>query len=183
MDFIETLRNGALWTATAAEGKTPAQQAASGNEEDWLMSDASDDELARINEIKRTEMTEARKEEAAADKGTDEMFDDGEDEVKSPPSQSRSEVVRLDVGGTAIKTTLKTLTAPHEPHSFFRGMFSGKFRERADDKEYFIDRDSRHFHHVLNWLRSPLTFTLPNDQQVITLVVNCLYKLMIVFWV
>jgi len=41
--------------------------------------------------------------------------------------------------------------------------FSGRYELHADpsDGSYFIDRDGRYFHHVLNFLRSPEAFECP----------------------
>jgi hypothetical protein len=44
-------------------------------------------------------------------------------------------------------------------------MFSGRFVLTPDgtDGAYFIDRDGRHFYHVLNFLRDPVSFKLSFD--------------------
>jgi hypothetical protein len=61
--------------------------------------------------------------------------------------------VRLDVGGYKFSTTLTTLTA--DPNSMLAAMFSGRFLvEKNEEGCVFIDRDGRHFHHILNWLRN-----------------------------
>ena len=36
-----------------------------------------------------------------------------------------------------------------------------------DDGSYFIDRDGRHFHYVLSYLRSPAQFDPPTDATVL----------------
>lgn len=65
-------------------------------------------------------------------------------------------VINLNVGGQLFTTTLATLRrSPSE--SVLRRMFSRKtglppaYKDR--DGAYVIDRDGRHFHHILNYLR------------------------------
>jgi hypothetical protein len=45
---------------------------------------------------------------------------------------------------------------------------SGEFPYELDDEDgsYFIDRDGRHFHHVLAYLRDPNGFVPPSDAAV-----------------
>lgn len=65
-----------------------------------------------------------------------------------------SSVVNLNVGGkvyTTYVTTLKTF-----PNSMLAKMVSGTLAVGTDDKgNYFIDRDSKLFRHILNFLREP----------------------------
>ncbi|KAJ0735797.1 putative chromatin remodeling & transcription regulator BTB-POZ family [Helianthus annuus] len=59
----------------------------------------------------------------------------------------------VDSGGTKFRTTVDTLTH-REPQSMLAAMFSGHHTVCKDDKGYvFIDRDGKHFRHILNWLR------------------------------
>lgn len=79
-------------------------------------------------------------------------------------------VVTLNVGGLHFTTSLETLqgnrfgpAAPgavgcgnvaHGSTSMLSAMFSGRLPTRRDaEGRYFIDRDGRHFHHILNYLR------------------------------
>jgi hypothetical protein len=61
--------------------------------------------------------------------------------------------VRLDVGGSAFKTSVSTLRAARG--STLAAMFSGAGFDMTANEEgaYFIDRDGTHFRHVLNYLR------------------------------
>ncbi|GBF97932.1 hypothetical protein Rsub_10605 [Raphidocelis subcapitata] len=64
------------------------------------------------------------------------------------------ELVTLNIGGTKFTTTVATLrNAP--PPSLLEAMFSGRHAvSTAEDGSVFIDRDSRHFGDVLNFLRT-----------------------------
>ncbi|KAJ1422541.1 BTB/POZ protein [Ochromonadaceae sp. CCMP2298] len=63
-------------------------------------------------------------------------------------------VVKLDVGGVRYTTSLTTLR--RFPDSMIGCMFSGRHAlSKGEDGYFFIDRDGRHFHHILNFLRSP----------------------------
>ena len=59
--------------------------------------------------------------------------------------------IKLDVGGRSFTTTLETLTA--YPDSKLGKMFSGRHALHNADGGYFIDRDSKHFRHILNFCR------------------------------
>ncbi|KAJ1425678.1 BTB/POZ protein [Ochromonadaceae sp. CCMP2298] len=62
--------------------------------------------------------------------------------------------IELDVGGVKYTTSLTTLT--RFPDSMIGCMFSGRHALQVEEDGYFfIDRDGRHFHHILNFLRSP----------------------------
>ncbi|GJR56555.1 FH protein interacting protein FIP2 isoform X1 [Tanacetum coccineum] len=69
-------------------------------------------------------------------------------------SDESSSVVRLNIGGKKFCTTIDTLTL-REPHSRLAAMFSGGHTVYQDsEKGYvFLDRDGKHFRHILNWLR------------------------------
>jgi len=45
-------------------------------------------------------------------------------------------------------------------------MFSGRYAVDKDEGHFFIDRDGRTFHLILNYLRDPTKFILPEDPQV-----------------
>jgi hypothetical protein len=86
-------------------------------------------------------------------------------------------IVQLNVGGIMYTTSLSTLT--RIPGSFFESMFSGRHgiarsdasnMEHAEDRvpssspeAYFIDRDGKHFRHILNYLRCGTVVSLPPD--------------------
>jgi len=73
-----------------------------------------------------------------------------------------SEQVRLNVGGYEFTTTLTTLHNAPSP-SLFNAMFSGRHDLKPDKNGcYFIDRDGRHFHDILNFLRDG-TFIYPME--------------------
>ncbi|KAL3148506.1 hypothetical protein ABBQ38_013947 [Trebouxia sp. C0009 RCD-2024] len=66
---------------------------------------------------------------------------------------SGNEQVVLNVGGVKFTTTQLTLQNAPAP-SLFAAMFSGRHTLKADQNgHYFIDRDGRHFHDILNYLR------------------------------
>jgi len=70
-------------------------------------------------------------------------------------SSSTNNKIRLNIGGQLFTTSLDTLTS--EKGTFFTAMFSEQFHTQPDeDGEYFIDRDSKHFPTILNYLRDPM---------------------------
>ncbi|KXZ47365.1 hypothetical protein GPECTOR_36g87 [Gonium pectorale] len=63
------------------------------------------------------------------------------------------EQVTLNVGGLKFTTSVNTLRNAPNP-SLFNAMFSGRHKLTKDEEGcYFIDRDGRHFHDILNFLR------------------------------
>jgi hypothetical protein len=64
------------------------------------------------------------------------------------------EIVELDVGGTHITTTLKTLKK--FPGSVLEAMFSGRHHLTKHKGKIFIDRDGETFKDVINYLRTGL---------------------------
>ena len=67
-------------------------------------------------------------------------------------------MVKLNVGGHLFTTTLATLT--RFPTTMLGAMFSGRHALVKDENgAYFIDRDGRHFHEILNFLRAPAAYT------------------------
>lgn len=61
--------------------------------------------------------------------------------------------MKLCVGGYQFTTTVTTLRNEPDP-SLFNAMFSGRHTLKPDKNGcYFIDRDGRHFHVILNYLR------------------------------
>jgi hypothetical protein len=64
-----------------------------------------------------------------------------------------SEQVTLNIGGHTFTTTVTTLRNAPAP-SLFTAMFSGRHKLKKDANGcFFIDRDGRHFHEILNFLR------------------------------
>mmetsp|Transcript_11858 Transcript_11858/g.22967 ORF Transcript_11858/g.22967 Transcript_11858/m.22967 type:complete len:229 (+) Transcript_11858:108-794(+) len=62
------------------------------------------------------------------------------------------EIVHLNIGGTKFTTTLGTVRA--DSTCMLGRMFSGEFPVHCDkDGCYVVDRDGKHFHHILNFLR------------------------------
>lgn len=56
----------------------------------------------------------------------------------------------LNVGGRKFTTSVNTLRNAPNP-SLFSAMFSGRHKLIKDEEGcYFIDRDGRHFHDILN---------------------------------
>ncbi|XP_057468403.1 FH protein interacting protein FIP2-like isoform X1 [Actinidia eriantha] len=80
-------------------------------------------------------------------------------------SEVFSSLVRLNIGGKKFCTTVDTLTQ-REPDSMLSAMFSGRHTLCQDsEKGYvFIDRDGKHFRHILNWLRDGVVPTLKDTQ-------------------
>ncbi|KAK9906838.1 hypothetical protein WJX75_008901 [Coccomyxa subellipsoidea] len=73
-----------------------------------------------------------------------------------------SEQVTLNVGGCKYTTTATTLRNAPAP-SLFNAMFSGRHALQPDENGcFFLDRDGRHFHDILNFLRDG-TFSYPED--------------------
>lgn len=64
--------------------------------------------------------------------------------------------IRLNVGGRMFETTVDTLTQ-RDPDSMLGAMFSGRHSVHLEPSKVaatvFVDRDGKHFRHILNWLR------------------------------
>jgi len=72
--------------------------------------------------------------------------------------------VKLNVGGVKYETTLTTLTADGDD-SMLGSMFSGRHELHPnEDGEVFIDRDGKHFGHILNVLRDSTVAVSINDR-------------------
>ena len=68
-------------------------------------------------------------------------------------------IIKLNVGGHTFTTTISALTK--FPETMLGAMFSGRHALLKDESgAYFIDRDGRNFHYILNFLRSPETFDI-----------------------
>ncbi|CAI0383994.1 unnamed protein product [Linum tenue] len=76
-----------------------------------------------------------------------------------------SSIVRLNIGGKKFSTTVDTLTN-REPQSMLAAMFSGRHTlcQDSDSGQIFVDRDGKHFRHVLNWLRDGVVPTLSDAE-------------------
>ena len=74
--------------------------------------------------------------------------------------------VTLNVGGNLFTTTTSTLT--RYPETMLGAMFSGRHALIQDKSgAYFIDRDGRHFHEILNYLRGS-TASMPESMTQLT---------------
>ena len=74
----------------------------------------------------------------------------------------------MDVGGSKYTTAIATLRA--EKGSMFEAMFSDQYPiKKQFDGSVFMDRDGRHFHYILNYLRGSVTTLddLPPDETVL----------------
>ncbi|TYH35601.1 hypothetical protein ES332_D13G203700v1 [Gossypium tomentosum] len=74
-------------------------------------------------------------------------------------------LVRLSTGGKKFCTTIDTLTR-REPDSMLAVVFSSRHTVYQDsEKGYvFVDRDGKHFRHILNWLRDGVVPTLTDSE-------------------
>merc|ERR1719167_896829 len=72
--------------------------------------------------------------------------------------QDFPKIVHVNVGGHRFMTSIATLRA--DPNSMLGRMFSGEHPMLVDeaDGSFVVDRDGRHFHHILNYLRD---FSVP----------------------
>jgi hypothetical protein len=60
--------------------------------------------------------------------------------------------VELNIGGHRFETSLNTLR--RVPHTFFDAYFSGRYaQDVCSDGSIFVDRDGKHFGHVLEYMR------------------------------
>ncbi|GAB2273456.1 FH protein interacting protein fip2 [Dionaea muscipula] len=76
-----------------------------------------------------------------------------------------SSIVRLNVGGKKFCTTVDTLML-REPDSMLAAMFSGRHTlcQEGEKGYIFVDRDGKHFRHILNWLRDGVVPTLKDSE-------------------
>ncbi|KAK9865662.1 hypothetical protein WJX84_000334 [Apatococcus fuscideae] len=107
---------------------------------------------------KEREKLEQEKAQLAQDR---EEFEDESKRI-AQVAGSDNEQVTLNVGGNIFKTTATTLKNSPAP-SLFAAMFSGRHNLKLEkDGTLFIDRDGRHFHDILNFLRDG-SFNYPTD--------------------
>ncbi|KAL6005156.1 FH protein interacting protein fip2 [Asimina triloba] len=69
--------------------------------------------------------------------------------------------------GKRFSTTIDTLTQ-REPDSMLAAMFSGRHTVCLDSEKgfVFVDRDGKHFRHILNWLRDGVVPTLNESEYI-----------------
>ena len=68
----------------------------------------------------------------------------------------QDEIIKLNIGGHKFTTSLQTLRSDH--NSMLGVMFSGRHPiMKQGDRSIFIDRDGRHFHLILNYLRGTIS--------------------------
>ena len=73
-------------------------------------------------------------------------------------------IIELNVGGTCLSTTLKTLTSI--PGSTLGKMFSGRHELPKDQNgAYFLDRSPPAFAEILDFLRSPTQYHPPTTDE------------------
>ncbi|KAK9843859.1 hypothetical protein WJX84_002268 [Apatococcus fuscideae] len=112
-------------------------------------------------------VSEVQKEREKLEQEKAQLFQDRqdfEDESKrvAQVAASDNEQITLNVGGSIFKTTAATLRDSPAP-SLFAAMFSGRHAlSFQKDGTLFIDRDGRHFHDILNFLRDG-SFNFPTD--------------------
>ncbi|KAL2503187.1 FH protein interacting protein FIP2 [Forsythia ovata] len=80
-------------------------------------------------------------------------------------SHASASMVRLNIGGKKFCTTVDTLTQS-EPESMLAAMFSGRHTvcQYSNEGYVFVDRDGKHFRHVLNWLRDGVIPSLKDSE-------------------
>ena len=106
--------------------------------------------VAAKNSVAEAEQkTEAMKEE---------MANWEEEKTRIANTHNFEPTVTLSVGGNIFTTTTSTLT--RYPETMLGAMFSGRHALIQDKNgAYFIDRDGRHFHEILNFLRGSTAST------------------------
>jgi hypothetical protein len=71
--------------------------------------------------------------------------------------------VTLGVGGREFSTTVETLT--REKDTFFTALFSRQWELERDEKgRIFIDRDEDLFAEILDYMRNPDEFVVPDER-------------------
>jgi hypothetical protein len=82
-----------------------------------------------------------------------------EEKARLAHLHSFEKIIKLNVGNTKFATSLATLKRC--PDTMLAAMFSGRHEIPKDDEgHYFIDQDGTHFGEILNYLRSPETYTV-----------------------
>ena len=110
----------------------------------------------KVQELKRAEEIHGQR-VAAAKYGLAkerEAFEETKKRVgQFPVSEGETHIVTLNVGGEKFWTDIHTLQG--QTDSIFPGLVENIVRRRGDRKEtcVFIDRDSKHFRFILNYMR------------------------------
>ena len=148
--------------ATTVEDAKEVGKAATAEEAAQIVEDAKAAAVAEaatiVEEAKATAAEEIEEMKAAAASEIEEMkrmiHADREEEkaaMEKAHDFQRNRIL-LNVGGHRFETSRQTLT--EVPGTYLELMFSGRFELTPDaDSSYFIDRDGRQFHHILNFLR------------------------------
>ena len=93
-----------------------------------------------------------------------------EEQMISQTHKFDSAKIVLDVGGRkGLATRLSTLTTGAAKDSMLAAMFSGRHCLDQDEKDgsYFIDRNGEHFDKILDFLRDPNRFEVPQGGRVL----------------
>jgi hypothetical protein len=70
--------------------------------------------------------------------------------------------VELNIGGHYFQTSVQTLR--RLPHTFFNAYFSGRYAQDVClDGSIFVDRDGKHFGHVLEYMRDGVVSVAESD--------------------
>jgi hypothetical protein len=127
--------------------------------------------LAEVSETLAAGLAEVAKERAEVAKERAEVMwlraevDNGRIEVAKARTKLEDEIlamqqheeaqegrVELNIGGYKFVTSVQTLR--RLPQNFFSAFFSGRYaQDVCADGIIFVDRDGKHFHHVLEYLR------------------------------
>lgn len=92
---------------------------------------------------------------------------------------NESEIIKLNINGkifATYKTTLmKKIKKPNTENEFYEPHLIQVLLENDQNKKtdtLFINRDSKVFHHILNFLRDQNDFDLPDDSETLSLLQN-----------
>lgn len=93
----------------------------------------------------------------------------------------KSEIIKLNVGGTKFVTSASTLT--RISGSFFSQLLEGSLPSTLDDEGYyFIDRDGQYFGIILNYLRTDEVF-VPSSTPIGALMMEADFYLLPDLWI
>ena len=146
-ELIANAEQEAITIVTAAAQRTEAMKKE--------LADLEEEKKRRM-EAMGTEVEEEKKRRVEAMKV--ELADLEEEKKRIANSHSFGPMVKLDVGGQLFTTATATLT--RFPDTMLGAMFSGRHALTQDKNgAYCIDRDGRHFHEILNFLRGSTAST------------------------
>ena len=112
-----------------------------------LISNAEEEAITIVNEAKQR-----------TDDMNKELTDWEEEKKRIASTHVLASMVTLNVGGKTFTTATATLT--RFPDTMLGAMFSGRHALKPDKNgAYCIDRDGRHFHEILNFLRGTTAST------------------------